>query len=132
MSAVGLGRSVPMGNNSYLNPVYVQKHTEGEGKVPPSRPFNFVAPGFFSTLGTRLIAGQDFTWGDIYSRKPVVIVSKAFASEYWPRTHDALGQRIRVTSTDTWREIIGVSEDVRYDGVKTPAPAIVYWPSNDG
>jgi hypothetical protein len=52
----------------------------------------------------------------------------AFASEYWPQAQDALGQKIRVTSTDTWRDIIGVSEDVRYDGVKDPAPAMVYWP----
>jgi predicted permease len=128
VSSVGLGRSVPMDNNSYQNPVYVQNHTEGEGKVPPSRPFNFVAPGFFSTLGTPLVAGHDFIWSDIYSRKPVVVVSKAFASEYWPRAEDALGQKVRVTSTDTWRDIIGVSEDVRYDGVKDPAPAMVYWP----
>jgi predicted permease len=128
VSAVSLGRSVPMDSNSYKNPVYVQKHNEGDGKVPPSRSFNFVAPGFFSALGTRLIVGRDFTWSDIYNRKPVVVVSKVFASEYWPQAQDALGQKIRVTSTDTWRDIVGVSEDVRYDGVKDPAPAMVYWP----
>ena len=128
VSSVSIGPAVPMDNNSYNNPVFVQNRTyEGSG-IPPSRRFNFVAPGFFSTLGTQLLAGRDFTWTDIYEKRPVVVVSKSFASEYWHRPQDALGRRIRVGSTDTWREIIGVSEDVHYDGVEKPAPSMVYWP----
>lgn len=129
VSSVSISRSVPMdSNNNYKNPVYVQGRIYQRNVVPASRPFNFIAPGFFSTLGTRLLAGRDFTWADIYSKKPVVIVSKSFASEYWPRPQDALGQRVRVSSTDTWREIIGVSDDVHYDGLKEAAPSMLYWP----
>jgi predicted permease len=128
VSSVSIGRSVPMDNNGYNNPVFVQNRTYEGGEVPPSRRFNFVAPGFFSTLGTRLLAGRDFTWIDVYDKRPVVVVSKSFASEYWHRPQDALGQRIRVASTDTWREIIGVSDDVHYDGVEKPSPSLVYWP----
>jgi predicted permease len=128
VSTLSIGSSVPMDNNSYNNPVFVQNRTYEGSEIPPSRRFNFVAPGFFSTLGTQLLAGRDFIWTDIYEKKPVVVVSKSFASEYWHRPQDALGQRIRVASTDTWREIIGVSEDVHYDGVEKPAPSMVYWP----
>jgi predicted permease len=129
VSSVSLGRSVPMdSNNNYRNPVSVQNHIYKGSDLPPSRPFNFVAPGFFSTLGTRLLAGRDFTWTDIYNKKPVVVVSKSFASEYWRQPKDALGQKVRVSSTDTWREIIGVSDDVHYDGVKEPAPSMMYGP----
>jgi predicted permease len=128
VSSVSIGCSVPMDNNSYNNPVFVQNRTYEGSEIPPSRRFNFVAPGFFSTLGTQLLAGRDFTWTDIYEERPVVIVSKSFVSEYWRRPQDALGQRIRVLSTDTWRDIIGVSEDAHYDGVEKPAPSIVYWP----
>jgi predicted permease len=128
VSSVSIGRSVPMDNNSANNPVYVQNRTYEGSEVPPARRFNYVAPGFFSTLGTRLLAGRDFTWTDTYEKRPVVVVSKSFASEYWRRPQDALGQRIRVVSTDPWREIIGVSEDVHYDGVEKPTPSVVYWP----
>ena len=117
-----------MDNNNANNPVYVQNRTYEGSEVPPARRFNYVAPGFFSTLGTRLLAGRDFTWTDTYEKRPVVVVSKSFASEYWRRPQDALGQRIRVVSTDPWREIIGVSEDVHYDGVEKPTPSVVYWP----
>jgi predicted permease len=128
VSSVSIGCAVPMDNNSYNNPVFVQNHTYEGSEIPPSRRFNFVAPGFFSTLGTQLLAGRDFIWTDIYEKRPVVIISKSFASDYWHRPQDALGQRIRVGSTDTWREIIGVSEDVHYDGVEKPTPSMVYWP----
>jgi predicted permease len=128
VSAVSIGRSVPMDSNNANNPVYVQNHTHEGNEVPPARRFNYVAPGFFSTLGTRLLAGRDFTWTDTYEKRPVVIVSKSFASEFWRRPQDALGQRIRVVSTDPWREIIGVSENVHYDGVEKPTPSMVYWP----
>ena len=128
VSSVSIGSAVPMDKNSYNNPVFVQNRTYEGSEIPPSRRFNFVTPGFFSTLGTQLLAGRDFIWTDIYERRPVVIVSKSFASDYWHRPQDALGQRIRVGSTDTWREIIGVSEDVHYDGVEKPTPSMVYWP----
>jgi predicted permease len=128
VSSVSIGRSVPMDSNSANNPVYVQNRNREGSQVPPARRFNYVAPGFFSTLGTRLLTGRDFTWTDTYEKRPVVIVSKSFASEYWRRPQDALGQRIRVASTDPWREIIGVSEDVHYDGVEKPTPSLVYWP----
>ncbi len=128
VSSVSIGRSVPMDNNNANNPVYVQNRTYEASEVPPARRFNYVAPGFFSTLGTRLLAGRDFAWTDTYEKRPVVIVSKSFAGEYWRRPQDALGQRIRVVSTDPWREIIGVSEDVHYDGVEKPTPSMVYWP----
>jgi predicted permease len=128
VSSVSLGRSVPMDNNNANNPVYVRNRTKEGSEVPPARRFNYVAPGFFSTLGTRLLAGRDFTWTDTYEKRPVVVVSQSFAGEYWSRPQDALGQRIRVVSTDPWREIIGVTEDVHYDGVEKPAPSMVYWP----
>jgi len=128
VSSVSIGSSVPMDKSSYNNPVFVQNRTYERSEIPPSRRFNFVAPGFFSTLGTQLLAGRDFIWTDIYEKRPVVIISKSFASDYWHRPQDALGQRIRVGSTDTWREIIGVSEDVHYDGVEKPTPSMVYWP----
>jgi predicted permease len=127
VSSVSIGRSVPMDNNNANNPVYVQNHTY-KGEVVPARRFNYLAPGFFSTLSTRLLAGRDFLWTDLYDKRPVVIVSRSFASEYWPRPQDALGQKIRVVNTDSWREIIGVSEDVHYDGVEKPSPSMVYWP----
>ena len=35
-------------------------------KIPPLRLYKYVSPGFFHAAGTRLIAGRDLTWAEVY------------------------------------------------------------------
>ncbi|MBV9251871.1 MAG: FtsX-like permease family protein [Acetobacteraceae bacterium] len=104
-----------------------------EGKTyagdPPIRFFNYVSPGYLQTLGTRLIAGHDFTWNETYNLEPKVIVSEKLAREEWGSAGAAVGKRMREGPIVPWSEVIGVLQDVRYDGVDQAAPAIVYWPA---
>lgn len=108
-----------------------------EGRTPPSqdggvramRVFKHVSPNLFSTAGTRLLAGRDFTWTDVLELRPVAIVSENLARELWGGAADALGARIRIGGPDTpWREVIGVVQDAHENGVQQNAPATVYWP----
>src|SRR5581483_6682953 len=50
------------------------------------------------------------------------------ARELWGNSRAAVGKRIRVTSKDDWRVVIGVVADLRDDGIDQRAPTIVYWP----
>jgi putative ABC transport system permease protein len=88
-----------------------------------------VAPGFFKTMGTRVIAGRDFTWTDLYEKRHVAMVSDNLAREFWGDPRAALGKRIRVGTTDAWREIVGVVENVYDDGVQMKPPTMAYWPA---
>ena len=97
-----------------------------EGEISPIRPVKFISPELFKTQGTRLIAGRDFTWSDIYGTREVAIISESMARETWGTPTAALGQRIRVGS-GAWREIVGVVEGVHDDGVHKEAPPTVYW-----
>jgi len=128
VSSVSFTSAVPMDGNKSNDVLYTQDHTYSEGELPPIRRFKFVVPGSFATLGTRLVAGRDLTWTDTYQKRPVAIISENFAREYWHSPNGALGKRIRVASTDDWREIVGVAQDVHDDGVDNPAPSAVYWP----
>jgi predicted permease len=128
VSSVSIASAVPMNGSSSNDVVYAQDHVLGEGDLPPIRRFNFISPGTFATLGTRMVAGRDFDWTDIYQKHPVAIISENFAREYWHDPGNALGKRIRIASTDDWHEIVGVVQDVYNDGVDKPAPSQVYWP----
>jgi predicted permease len=128
VSSVGISTSVPLDGNENADVLFAQDHVLGEGELPPLRRFKFISPGSFATLGTRLVSGRDLTWTDINERRPVAIISENFAREYWHDANSALGKRIRVASTDDWREIVGVAQDVHDDGVDQPAPSAVYWP----
>jgi hypothetical protein len=110
------------------DPIYAQGRGYKEGELTPLSRFKFVSPGFLSTLSTPLITGRDLTWTDIYNKRPVVVVSEKLAREQWQNPSAAIGKRIRVASTDDWREIIGVAGDIYDDGVGKPAPSVVYWP----
>ncbi len=129
VQSVGFAAAVPMEG---ISPNWDQMRVEGinyEGEDPPLRLFNFVSPGYFKTAGTRLVAGREFTWNDIYGLKPMVMVSENFARESWGSAAGAVGKRVRQFSTTPWMEVIGVVEDVRHNGVNEDAPAIVYWPA---
>src|SRR5262249_40440215 len=81
------------------------------------------------TAGTRIVAGRELTWTDMYELRPVVLVSENLARELWGTPAAAVGKRIRQFSGMPWREIIGVARGVRETGADQPATAIVYWPS---
>jgi len=128
VASVTFGSTVPMDGSSSNDVLYAQDRAYAEGELPPIRRFKFISPGYLSTLGTPMIVGRDYTWDDIYHKMPVAIISENFAREYWGSPANAIGKRIRETSKDEWREIIGVVANVYDDGVSKAAPTTVYWP----
>jgi predicted permease len=128
VASVGIANSVPMDDNGWMDPVFAQDHNYAEGQMPPLRRFKFASPGYFQTMGIPLIAGRDFTWDETYKKLPVAMVSENFAREYWGSPARALGQRVRVSTHDDWRAIIGVVGNVHEDGMNKDAPATAWWP----
>jgi predicted permease len=131
--AAGFASSVPMEpNRAALSGIWVEGHAHADGSTPPARRIKFVSPGYFGAIGTRLVAGRDITWNDIYGRARVAVISENFAREMWGSAAGALGQRIWPPAPNTappvWREIVGVVQDVHEDALDHPAPTMVYWP----
>jgi predicted permease len=129
VSSVGLGVGVPMEG---VEPNWDQIFVEGvryEHNDPPLRFYNYVSPGFLQALGTRIVAGRDFTWNEVYSFRQAVMVSENFARESWGSPAAAIGKRIRQFDDSPWQEVVGVVQDVRYEGADHAAPLIVYWPA---
>ncbi len=128
VTSVGFGGDVPMEG---IDPNWDQILVEGKDykhSEPPMRLYNYVSPGYFQTMGTRLAAGRAFTWDDIYGLRLNVLVSENFAREQWGSASGALGKRVRQFEKQPWQQVVGVVEDVRQHGVDEKAPAIVYWP----
>jgi predicted permease len=98
-----------------------------EGQAPVAaheRPRTYrqrVAPGFFETLGIKLIAGRDFTEAEMHEegrqRDGVVpaaptpiIVSERLVERFWPG-QNPLGKRMKYGAPDStapWMQIVGV------------------------
>ena len=129
VSSTGFAASVPMsGAEPAWNNIFVEgKNYEGDNV--PMRLFNFVSPGYFHTAGTRMLAGRDFTWAEVYDMRPIGIVSEGLARELWGSPQAAIGKHFREWESMPWHEVIGVVQDVRENGVDQVSPATVYWPS---
>jgi predicted permease len=129
VSSAGFVASVPMsGAEPGWDTVYIEgKNYEGEDT--PLRLYNYVSPGYFHTAGTRIVAGRDLAWSDIYGLRPVGMVSESLARELWGSPSAALGKRFREYGVMPWHEVVGVVQDVRENGVDQISPATVYWPS---
>ena len=128
VTSVGFASSAPMERIEFL---WNSIHFEGKnmGEVTPLRLFKNVSPDYFRTTGTRLIAGRELTWTEVYGQRPVAIISENLARESFGTPSAALGKRLQEFPDMPWHEVVGVVEDVRENGVQDKAPAIVYWPS---
>jgi predicted permease len=128
VQSVGFGNAMPVegmiGNWDTFVP-------EGQnipaGQIPPLRLYKYIAPGFLRAAGTRLIAGRDLTWAEVYGLRPVVLISESLARELWGSAQAAIGKRGR--ESRQWNEVVGVVQDVHENGVQEKAPEIVYWPA---
>jgi predicted permease len=127
VTSVAFASEMPMeGIEPSWDVIIPEGRPDATGENQPLRMFQNVSPGFFQTNGTRLVAGRDFTWTDIYGQRRAAMVSENLARELWGTPSAAIGKRFR--EFGDWVQVIGVVEDVRENGVNEKAPAIVYWP----
>jgi predicted permease len=125
---VASASTVPLSGDWMTEEVRAESANYSPGQPAPSRRVKFVSPGFFSALGTRLIAGRDFSWTDNYDLRQVAIVSEKLAREEWRTPEGALGKRLQLTRNGSWKEVIAVVADVHDDALNQPSPPIAYFP----
>ena len=117
---------VPLGDRSNASRVYADDRTYEADDLGVSAWRSTVSPGYFETIGTRLLQGRDFGDQDDADAPRKVIVNEALARRYWPDA-SAVGERLRYsrTSAGTVLEIVGVVETGRYGSFgEEPRPAM--------
>jgi len=120
---------MPMeGFDSGWDGIFAEDKSYPAGVIPPLRLYKHLSPGFLQTAGTRLVAGRDITWSEVYGLRPVVMVSENLSREMWGTPSAAIGKYVRQIPSMPWHEVIGVVQDVHEKGVQEKAPETVYWP----
>jgi len=79
-----------------------------------------VSPGWFDLFQVEVLEGRVFTPGDIGGAMPVAVATRGFAAKHFPG-EAAVGRRVRyggAESTQPWLTIVGVVDDVWYDGTE--------------
>src|SRR3954470_11139641 len=92
-----------------------------EGTQPPEPRGTYVAymrgagPGYFATIGQRLLRGREFAETDSVDAPQVCIVNESFARRFWPG-QDPLGKRVkhgRLDNPRPWYTVVGVVADTK-------------------
>ena len=105
-----------------------------EGFVQPDIQYGaldrVVSPGYFETMGIRLLRGRLFDGRDGSDAPSVAIVNETMARKFWPN-EDALGKRFRfhlVGGGFRLYQIVGIVNDVKELNLDEPPREEMYFP----
>jgi len=123
-------RSVTMSGMTPISGAAGSRFMTVEGFQEPAQArsrvsLNTVASGYFETFQTPLLAGRDFTSADATGAR-VVIVNEAMVRHYLSG-REPLGKHVWFDGDSQPYQIIGVVADAKYQDVRTPAPATIYF-----
>jgi predicted permease len=129
VKSAGFVSEMPMeGFDSDWDEISAEDKVYADNTIAPLRLYKHISPGLLQTAGTKLVAGREMTWDEVYGLRPVVMVSANLAREMWGTPSAAIGKRLREFPKMPWHEVVGVIQDVREKGLQERAPEIVYWP----
>lgn len=104
-----------------LNAAYELISNNADG-APPPEPRGYVLsylragePGYFATVGQRLVRGRDFAATDRANTPPVCIVSESYARRFWPG-QNPIGRRVKIGRLDgprPWLTVVGVAAETK-------------------
>jgi len=91
------------------------------GGLRPSVPLPRITPDYFRAVGTPILRGRGFTAADNATAPLVAIVTRAFASRFFPGD-DAIGKRFHTMARGQDSApitIVGICDDVRHNGLES-------------
>jgi putative ABC transport system permease protein len=108
------GNALPYSEMAWTDDCTIENRPAAPGKFQGALHM-FVSSGYFSAFRIGIVDGRSFAAGDTLTSVPVAVVSRKFASQYFPG-ENAIGHRIRMgkNNDEPWLTIVGVAEDVHY------------------
>jgi len=128
VEAVGWARSIPLANTLGWTSIQIEgRVVEQIGDAPVAR-VQQVTPGYFDVLDLRIVEGRALARTDVAASAGVAVVNETFARQMFPG-EPAIGRRVRMFDyRKPWVEIVGVTRDIRAEGLQVPAGARLYIP----
>ena len=102
-----------------------------EGQTPTESqkflmvPCMSVEHAYLQTLGTRVLAGRDFTAQDNEAAPRVVIINRVLAQQLWPND-DAVGKRLSLQGDAM--QVVGVVDEMRYYAMTDTNRPLIFYP----
>ncbi len=125
VTSAGAVNHVPLAGDTFRLGIAI----EGRPAPRPSDDVNAIyrvaLPGYFHTMGMRLVRGRDFDARDIEGAPLVAVINQTMARRYWPG-EDAIGKRFRLRQA--WISVAGVVADPKQQVWSAPPDSEMYLP----
>jgi predicted permease len=104
-----------------------------EGALPgregyPRTFWDVVGPDYFSTIGTPLVSGREFSRQDSTGSPSVVAIDEEMARQLFPGTNPIGRRLVWGTGNAATLEIVAVARDVKHNGPRDERQLRVYFP----
>ena len=105
----------PMTGDSWNDGIRVEGKAEPDPKEDTSASWARVMPGFFESIGAKIVVGRPITDQDTAATRRVAVVNQAFAKRFF-KDQNPIGQHFGIDKVKYCAtfEIVGVTNDVRY------------------
>jgi putative ABC transport system permease protein len=127
VQSAGAVSSLPLAGNDSDADFVIEGRPAPQPDQRPVAWYSSVSSDYFRTMGMRLVAGREFNERDNENSPKVVIISEATARRHFPN-EDPVGKRIGNGRPDGWREIVGVTADVKHFGINQDARVSMFFP----
>jgi predicted permease len=119
----------PMSGDSWNDGIRVAGRPEPPAKEDTSSGWARITPGFFDTIGAKMLLGRPITEDDTATTRRVAVINEAFAKRFF-KGQNPIGQHFgpdKIAYANSY-EIVGVVRDIRYMtwGYKDP-PRPMFW-----
>ncbi len=105
----------PMTGDSWNDGIRIEGRPEPDAKEDTSAGFVRVMPGFFESIGAKILLGRSISDRDTAAARPVAVVNQAFVKRFF-KDQNPIGQHFglgKIKYSATY-EIVGVVNDIRY------------------
>jgi predicted permease len=105
----------PMSGDSWNDGVRIEGRPEPPPNSGTSAGWARVTPGFFETLGAKIVLGRPLTEEDTAATRNVAVINEAFAKKFF-KGQNPIGQHFgpgKIKYSATY-EIVGVAKNIRY------------------
>jgi predicted permease len=118
--------TLPMNSGRNYSPFTIQGRPT-ESDRGPIADIAVVDTEYFRTMEVPLITGRNFTALDTYKTKPVAVIDRTLARQYWPSA-EPLGQEIKFGFGRGLQglTIVGVVGEIKSDGFEAPSVPHIY------
>jgi predicted permease len=132
----GVATRVPLRGGQLPQLEFAIEGSDWDASKPnPRADYRTVSPGYFETVGMKVIAGRVFDGRDRGDGEKVAVINESMAKKYF-QDRDPLGRRIAwsgevlrfIGLSGDWRQIVGVVTDVRDNGPTADPGDVIYQP----